>query len=84
MTKRDKRLQKLRRNPKNISFYMPLRYKIILTPEEDGWGAIIPDLPGCVAAGDTIEEALELLKDAKQSWISASLQHNLSIPEPTR
>jgi antitoxin HicB len=69
--------------PKNLEYYMSLRYKIILIPEEDGWGAAIPDLPGCVAAGDTIPEALVILEDAKQSWITASLEHDLPIPEPT-
>jgi antitoxin HicB len=69
---------------KDLAYYMALRYTIVLTPEEDGWGATIPDLPGCVAAGDTIQEALKMLDDAKQSWVSASLQRNLPIPEPTR
>jgi antitoxin HicB len=68
---------------KDLTYYMSLRYKILLTPEEDGWSATFPDLPGCLAAGDTIQEALELLEDAKQSWISASLQHQLPVPEPS-
>ncbi len=67
---------------KDINYYMALRYAIFIQPEEDGWSATIPDLKGCLAVGDTIQEALTLLEDAKYSWISASLEHHLPIPEP--
>ncbi len=68
--------------PKDLEYYPALRYRIILTPEENGWSATLPDLPGCIAAGDTITETLEMIEDAKRSWIEASLQRNLPIPEP--
>jgi len=60
-----------------------LRYSIVLTPEEDGWGAIIPDLPGCIGGGDTIQEALEMLEDAKHGWLTSALVHGDIIPEPS-
>jgi predicted RNase H-like HicB family nuclease len=61
----------------------PRDYCILITPEYGAWTASIPDLPGCIAVGQTPEEAIALLEDAKQSWISASLQMNLPIPQPT-
>lgn len=67
---------------KDLDYYMRLRYRIELTPEEDGWGAIIPDLPGCVGGGDTISEALEMLEDAKRAWLTSALAHDDPIPEP--
>jgi predicted RNase H-like HicB family nuclease len=67
---------------RNLDDYMSLRYKIVLTPEEDGWGAIIPQLPGCVGGGETIAEALEMLNDARRSWFMSSLKHGDVIPEP--
>jgi antitoxin HicB len=67
---------------KDLAYYMALRYRIVLNPEEDGWSAIIPDLPGCMGAGDTIQEALEMLADAKQSWLTASLEMGLPVQEP--
>jgi predicted RNase H-like HicB family nuclease len=67
---------------KDLDYFLSLRYKIILQPEEDGWGAIIPDLPGCVGGGDTIAEALEMLEDAKVGWISARFDRGYPIPEP--
>lgn len=67
----------------DLNYYLALRYKIVLIPEEDGWGAIIPDLPGCAGGGDTIAEALEMLDDAKRGWMSARLDKGYPIPEPT-
>jgi predicted RNase H-like HicB family nuclease len=61
---------------------MALRYRIELVPASDGWGAIIPELPGCVAGGDTIEEALSMLADAKQGWFASALKHGDPVPEP--
>jgi antitoxin HicB len=67
---------------KTLNDYLGLRYKIELIPEEDGsWGAAIPDLPGCVAGGDTIAEALELLEDAKLGWLNSRIKHGDPIPE---
>ena len=68
---------------KDLTYYLSLRYRIELVPAEDGWGAVIPDLPGCVGAGDTIEEALVMLEDAKAGWIASALKHGDPIPEPS-
>jgi antitoxin HicB len=69
---------------KNLDDYLSLRYQILLTPEEDGWSATLPELPGCVGAGDTVAEALAMVEDAKRSWIEASLLRGLPIPEPAQ
>ncbi len=51
---------------KDLDYYLNLHYKIELIPQEDGgWGALIPELPGCVSGGDTTAEALVMLEDAK-------------------
>ncbi|MDZ4769013.1 MAG: type II toxin-antitoxin system HicB family antitoxin [Chloroflexota bacterium] len=90
MSKREKRLDKLRQNPvgvstiKDLAYYLSLRYTVILTPEIDGWGAIIPDLRGCVGAGDTIVETLTMLEDAKLGWFASALKHGDVIPEPSK
>ncbi len=57
-------------------------YTIGLKPEYGAWTATIPDLPGCIAVGETPQEALTLIDDARKSWITASLMHNLPVPEP--
>ena len=59
---------------KDINFYMNLDYPYEITPEEDsGYHAEIPLLPGCIAHGETEEEALQYLNVAKCEWISGML-----------
>ena len=85
MTYVNKRILKIViKNPKAnaVDYYLSLRYQTILTPEEDGWSAAIPELPGCIAAGDTSEDVLLMIEDARRSWIEASIQRGLPIPEP--
>ncbi|HHY71176.1 MAG TPA: toxin-antitoxin system HicB family antitoxin [Thermoanaerobacterales bacterium] len=70
---------------------MPYRIKMYPMVEENDqveeneqieWVAEIPDLPGCVGCGDTPEEALAMVEDAKQSWIESALADGIAIPEP--
>lgn len=69
---------------KDLNYYMALPYSIHLKPNEDGtWTGEVPELPGCVTYGDTKEEVLELIEDAKETWIESCLHWNLPIPEPT-
>ena len=35
-----------------------MRYAVVIEPSADGFGAYVPDLPGCVAVSDSIEEAV--------------------------
>lgn len=67
-----------------VEEYMRMRYKIVLIPEEDGWGALIPELPGCMGSGDTIEEALMMLEDSRRGWLLSALDHGDPIPLPQR
>ncbi|PTX14857.1 Predicted nuclease of the RNAse H fold, HicB family [Halanaerobium congolense] len=64
-------------------------YKTEVYPIEtdDGnisWGAKIPELPGCGAGGDTKEEALANLEDAKTAWISFAYDEKRKIPKPKK
>lgn len=62
---------------------MKLPYRIELYPaEEGGYVATIPDLPGCVTQGETAEEALKLIDDAKAAWMSTALEQAIEIPKP--
>ncbi|MBI2863200.1 MAG: type II toxin-antitoxin system HicB family antitoxin [Chloroflexi bacterium] len=59
------------------------RYTIVLIPEpeEGGYSVIVPALPGCVTQGDTIEEAIEMAKDAIAGWIAVAEEHGEVVPE---
>lgn len=59
-----------------------MRYTVILEQGEDSWGAHVPDLPGCVAAGKTRDEALQLIREAIELHIQGLSEEGLPIPEP--
>jgi|LFRM01.1.fsa_nt_gb antitoxin HicB len=71
---------------KDIEYYLSLPYQVVLTPlkEEDGggWLATIPDLKGCMTDGETQEEALINLLDAKKAWIKTAIKRGQQIPLP--
>lgn len=58
--------------------------RISLLSEDDGGGYFIevPDLPGCMADGDTLEEAIANIKQAIEIWIKAAKEVSKAIPEP--
>ena len=58
-------------------------YLVIYEHSETGWSAYVPDLPGCVAAGDTREEVATLIKEAIEFHIEGLREQGLSVPEPT-
>lgn len=67
----------------SLEHYMSLPYAILLIPDEDGtWVAEVPDLPGCITVGATQLEALQMIEDAKLTWISGRLESGDPIPEP--
>lgn len=41
-----------------------MKYMVVVEEGPSSWGAYVPDLPGCIAAGDTREEVLELIEEA--------------------
>jgi antitoxin HicB len=53
-------------------------------PEEEGGGFVVevPDLPGCMADGDTVEQALRNAEDAAGEWMAAAREMGRDIPEP--
>jgi antitoxin HicB len=68
---------------KDLNYYLSLPYPIELIPDEDGfWFARIPLLEGCMTNGDTREEALHMIDEAKSLWLETALQVGKTIPEP--
>ena len=59
-----------------IDEYMNKDYelKIVEDPDEGGFVAFYPELPGCITCGETLEEAAENALDAKRAWIEAALE----------
>ena len=59
------------------------RYLIVLEKAAGNWGAFAPDLPGCVALGDTVEETMQLMRDAIDMHLAGMVEDGDAIPEPT-
>ena len=70
---------------KNLKYYLSLDYTIRLKQNEDGsFFAEIEELPGCMSEGDTKEEALKMIEDAKKAWLIVALKREINIPEPEK
>jgi predicted RNase H-like HicB family nuclease len=68
---------------KDLAYYMALPYTIQLTPDVDGyWFAEIPLLDGCMTNGESQTDALAMIEDAKQAWLTTALELGMAIPEP--
>ncbi len=69
---------------KSLKYYLSLRYPVTLVPEaEEGYSAMIPDLPGCLSVGETPEEALAMIEDARRLWIETAYENGDEIPLPS-
>ena len=62
-----------------------MRYPIAIEPgnESEAFGVIVPDLPGCYSAGDTLEEAHANAKESAELWLEAVLEDGGSVPQPS-
>jgi predicted RNase H-like HicB family nuclease len=62
-----------------------MRYPIAIEPGTDrtAHGVVVPDLPGCFSAGDTLDEAIAAAEEAAAAWIDAVLDQGGAIPAPT-
>jgi len=58
------------------------RYLVVVERGETSWGAHAPDLPGCVAVGETREEALRLIREAIGFHVDSLKRDRLSVPAP--
>jgi len=68
------------------SRYLDLPYRLVLTKDKrkgaNAWLALVEELPGCQARGDTPEEATQALREEMALWISDSLENGRPIPRP--
>ena len=60
-----------------------MKYAVIIEKGEDGYGAYVPDLPGCIAAGDTKDEVIKLIQEAIEFHIEGLKEDGQIIPEPS-
>lgn len=60
-----------------------MKYTIMIESRVENYSAYCPDLPGVVAAGETEEEVLLLMKEAIVFHMQGLTEDNISIPKPT-
>ncbi|MBP6626087.1 MAG: type II toxin-antitoxin system HicB family antitoxin [Arenimonas sp.] len=61
----------------------PMRYAIIIEKTDSNYGAWAPDLPGCVAVGNTVEEVEVLMREAIEFHLAGMREDGDPIPPPT-
>ena len=59
-----------------------MKYAVILERTPNNYGASVPDLPGCVAAADTREETLDLIREGIGYHIELTLEDGDPVPNP--
>jgi predicted RNase H-like HicB family nuclease len=59
------------------------RYAVVIEQGPTSYGAYVPDLPGCVAVGETVEEVSDLIREAIEFHLEGLRDAGEPIPEPT-
>jgi len=60
-----------------------MRYIVIIEKGPKSWGAYVPDLPGCAAAGESRDEAVRLIKEAIEFHLEGLKAEGMPIPAPS-
>lgn len=70
----------------SLEFYLSRKYPITIYPDSDpevGYVVEIKDLPGCMTQGETVDEAMSNIEEARQLWIEAVYEQGNDIPLPS-
>lgn len=60
-----------------------MRYAVVIEKGESSYGAYVPDLPGCVAAAETKEELVRLIREAIEFHIEGLKEEGFPVPPPS-
>jgi predicted RNase H-like HicB family nuclease len=60
-----------------------MRFAVVIEKAEGNYSAYIPDLPGCVATGDTVASVEHEIREAIRFHIEGLKQDGLDVPAPT-
>ncbi len=59
-----------------------MRYLVIIEEGPASFGAYVPDLPGCIAAGETRQEVLQLIQEAIEFHLEGIKDEGAEVPQP--
>jgi predicted RNase H-like HicB family nuclease len=69
----------------SLEYYLSLKYPISIYLEEEGYTVMIPDLPGCITQGETLEECIVNIEEARELWIETVYANGKKdIPLPSK
>lgn len=60
-----------------------MKYLVVVEHGKEGWGAYVPDLPGCIAAGETREEVIRTIREAIAFHIEGMQEAGEAVPSPS-
>ena len=73
----------MKRSKNRLAECLKCRYPVqVCECEGGGYFVKIPDLPGCMSQGRTVEEALANIREAKELWLAGALECGMEIPKP--
>jgi antitoxin HicB len=68
----------------SLEYYLNLKYPVTFYPDpEGGYVAQIKDLPGCLTQGETLEETMANINEARELWIETAYEAGDDIPLPS-
>ena len=69
---------------KTLNDYLSMAYRMEIVEDKDEGGYVVslPELPGGITCGETIESAVKNAEDAKKEWLMAALEDGVEINEP--
>ena len=59
-----------------------MKYAVVIEKTPENYSAYVPDLPGCVATGETQEEVTRVIREAISFHIEGMREEGIPIPEP--
>jgi len=62
---------------------MSLKYAVIFEQAERNWAAYVPDLPGCITTGNTLEETEQNIREAIEGHLNTLREFGDPAPRPT-
>jgi len=60
-----------------------MRYAIVIEKAEGNYSAYVPDLPGCVATGETLAEVQQYIREAIELHVAGMREDGIPVPPPS-
>jgi predicted RNase H-like HicB family nuclease len=60
-----------------------MKYLVVVEKSQSGYGAYVPDLPGCIAAAESRDEVVRLIRDAMQFHVEGLKEAGDPVPKPS-